>query len=65
MTSSENPLVRLKGKLVRPYTKAAGDRHSEAKAKLEAESGHKPAEGTVDATEHDLRHDYRDIDENQ
>ncbi len=63
MASSDSLLVRLKGKLVRPYAKAAGDRHSEAKAKLEAESGHKPPERTIDATEHELRRQYHDLDE--
>ena len=42
MASSDNFWVRLKGKLVRPYAHAAGDRHSEAKDKLEAERGRKP-----------------------
>lgn len=62
MASSESLWVRLKGKLVRPYAKAAGDRHSEAKAKLEAESGHKPPAPLLDATEHELRRDYHDLD---
>ena len=60
MRKSESLLVRLKGKLTRPVAHAAGDRRSEAKARLEAATGRKPDEPVVDAVKQHVRREHRD-----
>ncbi|MCU1467545.1 MAG: hypothetical protein JWM72_3473 [Actinomycetia bacterium] len=56
-------LTRAKGKVARPWADAAGDRHSEANAAIEAETGHKPDDQLLDAVEHEVRRRHGDIDE--
>jgi uncharacterized protein YjbJ (UPF0337 family) len=54
--------TRTKGKVARPWAKAAGDRHAEASAAVEAATGRKPDAPLVDAVEHEVRRQYKDID---
>jgi len=54
-------LTRLKGRVVEPLSDAAGDRRSEAKAHLEAESGKVPDEGDVERAEKKVRRRHGDI----
>ena len=53
--------TRLKGRATRPIADAAGDRRSEAKNALEADSGHRPAEYELKATEHETRRKHGDL----
>ena len=55
--------IRTKGKATKPVADAAGDRRSEAKAKLEAETGHKPDESTLEAFEHEIRRKHGDVED--
>ncbi|MDP9334132.1 MAG: hypothetical protein M3Q30_12610 [Actinomycetota bacterium] len=53
--------TRMKGKATRPIADAAGDRRSEAKAELEAHTGHKPDQHELDAVEDETRRRHGDI----
>jgi len=55
--------TRLKGKFVRPIAEAAGDRHAEAKAHLEASTGTEPEPAAVDEAQDDVRKRHHDIPE--
>ena len=55
--------TRAKGKATKPIADAAGDRRAEAKAELEAETGHKPDEATLEAFEHEMRRKHGDIED--
>lgn len=56
-------LIRTKGKVARPWAEAAGDRHSEANAAIEAETGHKPDDQLLDAVEHEVRSQHHDTED--
>jgi hypothetical protein len=53
--------TRLKGKATRPIADAAGDRRSEAKNELEAQTGEKPTRPLVDLEEQMERRKHGDI----
>ena len=52
--------TRLKGKLMRPVADAAGDRHAEAKAHLEASTGTEPDAASIDAVQDHVRERHHD-----
>jgi hypothetical protein len=52
--------TRLKGRFVRPVADAAGDRRAEAKAWLEAATGHEPEEAAVDEAHDAVREQHHD-----
>jgi hypothetical protein len=54
-------LTRLKGRVVEPVSDAAGDRRSEAKARLEAKSGDVPDEHDVKRVERKVRRRHGDV----
>lgn len=54
-------ITKIKGKITKPIADAAGDRRSEAKNAVEAKTGHKPEETTVDAVEKLTREKHGDI----
>jgi hypothetical protein len=53
--------TRLKGKATRPIADAAGDRRSEAKNELEAQTGEKPPRPVLDLEEQAERRKHGDI----
>ena len=53
--------TRTRGKVARPWADAAGDRHAEANAEIEAETSHKPDQPLLDAVEHEVRRQHKDI----
>ena len=53
--------TRLKGKATRPIADAAGDRRSEAKNELEAQTGEKPTQPLLDLEEQVERRKHGDI----
>jgi hypothetical protein len=53
--------TRLKGKATRPIADAAGDRRSEAKNELEAQTGEKPTAAVLDVEEQAERRKHGDI----
>jgi hypothetical protein len=53
--------TRLKGKATRPIADAAGDRRSEAKNELEAQTGEKPTPPLLDLEEQVERRKHGDI----
>ena len=55
--------TRTKGKVARPWADAAGDRHAEANATIEAETGHRPDPTSLHEVEHDVRRRHHDIDD--
>ena len=61
MSEASDKIVRLKGKVMKPIADAAGDRRSEAKAKLEAETGAAPEKAEIDVVEHETRKQHGDI----
>lgn len=61
MSEVSDKIVKLKGKIMKPIADAAGDRRSEAKAKLEAETGTAPEEADIDVVEHETREQHGDI----
>jgi hypothetical protein len=54
--------TRFKGKATRPIADAAGDRRSEAKNAVEAQTGEKPSEPVVDVVEQAARRKHGDIE---
>ncbi len=61
MPKSGSLLTRLKGKITRPIADAAGDRRSEAKARVEAATGTKPDDATLKVVEHRVRERHGDV----
>ncbi len=61
MGKLERALTRLKGRIVEPVSDAAGDRRSEAKTHLEAETGEVPDENAVKGAECNVRRRHGDI----
>jgi hypothetical protein len=55
--------TRTKGKVARPWAEAAGDRHAEASAAIQAETGRKPDEPLLGAVEDEVRRQHNDIDD--
>jgi hypothetical protein len=62
MSTTGSVWTRLKGKLIRPIADAAGDRHSEAKAHLEASTGQTPEDETIKNVEQVVRQRHGDTD---
>jgi hypothetical protein len=54
-------ITKIKGKITRPIANAAGDRRSEAKNAVEAKTGQKPEEPTLDAVEQLAREKHGDV----
>ncbi len=61
MSKLNETITRIKGKVTKPIAQAAGDRKSEAKNAVEAATGHKPEDDTLDAVEHATRAKHHDI----
>ena len=61
MPKSGSLLTRLKGKFMRPVADAAGDRRSEAKARVEAATGTKPGDATLEVVEQHVRERHGDV----
>jgi hypothetical protein len=61
MSKLNEKITRIKGKVTRPIAQAAGDRHSEAKNAVEANTGKKPEDATLDAAEHATRAKHNDV----
>jgi hypothetical protein len=54
--------TKLKGKATRPIADAAGDRRSEARNAVEAETGEKPPEPVIDVVEQAARRQHGDVE---
>jgi hypothetical protein len=65
MGSLRERFTRIKGKATQPVANAAGDRRSEAKAEVEAQTGHKPSEPELHAAEHETRREHGDIEDTE
>jgi hypothetical protein len=63
MSKLGKTLTRLKGKAMRPLADAAGDRRSEAKATLEAQTGEKPNEPQLNEYEYETRLHHGDLND--
>lgn len=61
MGKLKRKLTRLKGRVVEPWSDAAGDRHSEAKAHIEAETGRVPDEREIEQVKHEIKVERGDI----
>lgn len=55
-------LTRWKGRIVEPWSDAAGDRRSEAKARIEANTGHVPDDRELERVEHKVKVEHGDVD---
>ena len=62
VTTPSEAFTRVKGKVTKPIADAAGDRRSEAKAAVEAKTGHEPTETVLEAAEHETRRQHGDVD---
>ena len=60
MSKKGNFWIRWKGRMTETMADAAGDRHSEAKARLEAQTGQIPDDDTVDTVERKVRQRHGD-----
>jgi hypothetical protein len=55
-------MTRVKGRATRPIADAAGDRRSEAKNALEAQTGHRPEPRELHDMEQETRRKHGDLE---